>query len=188
MGVKNVKQKGNSFERELSQIFSLWWTNKKSKTVFMRSASSGAWNTIHRKDGATAHSGDIEASDEVGKPFTNKVMVEAKWYKAEESLLFEVLVSKKQQVLGWWSKCEKEATDVLKTPILVVKFNHKVPFIVIPNYFYSEVYKEYGSPSIKSSLIIQLDFDDTIYKHLVVMRFDDFLKWCKPEFFKKGGK
>ncbi len=90
------KQKGNTFERELGRIFSLWWTKGKDKNVFMRSASSGAWNTFHRKEGATAHAGDIEAVDEVGRAFTNKVMIEAKWYKAEESLLFEVLLNKRQ--------------------------------------------------------------------------------------------
>ena len=151
----------------------------------MRSASSGAWNTMHRKEGATAHAGDVESADEEGRLFTNQVMIEAKWYKKEDSLLFEVLVCKKQQVLGWWAKCEKEATDVLKTPMLVVKFNQRVPFIAIPNYFYSEVYKKFGNPKAKSSLIIQLDFDDTIYKHVVIMRFDEFLAWCKPSFFTK---
>lgn len=177
------KNKGNSFERDLGRQFSIWWTKGADKNVFMRSASSGAWNTFHRKEGATAHAGDIESVDAVGRAFTNKVMVEAKWYKEENSILFEVLLNQRSQVLEWWAKCEKEATDVFKVPMLVVKFNYRIPFIVIPNYFYSEVYKRFGEPNTKASIILQLDFDDTIYKHLILMRLDNFLGWCKPEFF-----
>lgn len=182
------KAKGNGWERELARILSLWWTDGKNKNIFIRSASSGAWSTIHRKEGVTSHIGDIEAMDREGKPLTDRVMIEAKWYRAEDSLLFEVLLSKRLQVLLWWSKCEKEATDVLKIPLLVIKFNYRVPFIVLPNYFYSEIYNNYGEPRVKSSVILQLDFDDTIYKHLIVMRFDDFLDWCPPEFFKMERK
>jgi hypothetical protein len=177
------KNKGSSWEREIGRELSKWWSNNTNKNIFVRSINSGGWGTMHRSEGVTAHSGDIESVDGVGKPFTNKIMVEAKWYKEENSVLFEVLLNQRSQVLEWWAKCEKEATDVFKVPMLVVKFNYRVPFIVIPNYFYSEVYKVFGEPNTKASIILQLDFDDTIYKCLMVMRFDNFLDWCKPSFF-----
>ena len=181
------KNKGSAFERFLGRELSLWWTNGEDRNIFMRSASSGAWNTMHRNEGVSAHAGDIEAADRKGKLFTDKVMVEAKWYKSEQSLLFEVLLSKRSQILEWWTKCELEATDMRKIPLLVVKFNYQIPFIVLPNYFYSEIYKTYGDPPIKSHLMAELNFDDTVYKYIVIMRFDNFLNWCKPELF-KGGK
>lgn len=186
--MKNPKAKGSGWEREISRMLSLWWTEGKDKNVFMRSASSGAWNTMHRKEGVTAHSGDIEAVDSIGRPFTNHVMVETKWYKEETSLLFEILLCKRTQILAWWGKCEKEATDVMKIPMLIVKFNYQIPFLVVPNYFYSEIYETFGEPLLFPALILQLNFDDTIYKHLIVMRLDEFLNWCKPEFFIKRTK
>ena len=183
--MKDSKGKGNSFEREIARELSLWWSKGKNKYVFSRSLSSGAWNTMHRTEGVTAHVGDMESVDHIGRHFTNKVMVETKWYKKEDSFLYEILLSKKIQILAWWDKCEKEATDTLKIPMLIVKFNYKVPFILFPHYLYNEIYKKYHEPNIKSSAIIRVDFDDTVYKHLVVMRLEDFLEWCKPEFFEE---
>jgi len=71
------KAKGSSFEREMSRLLSLWWTNGKRDDAIWRSASSGALTTVGRGR-YLAHTGDFAATDAEAAPLFDKVIIEAK--------------------------------------------------------------------------------------------------------------
>ncbi len=73
----NTKQKGNNFEREMSRMLSLWWTNGKRDDAIWRSASSGALTTVG-KGRYLAHTGDFAATDAEAAPLFDRVIIEAK--------------------------------------------------------------------------------------------------------------
>jgi hypothetical protein len=184
--MKNPKGKGNVFERDIAKVLSLWWSDEKDKYVFQRTQSSGAWSTLMKHDTSLrAQAGDITSIDERGRTFADKVFVEVKWYKKEDSIFYEALTGKRVQVLEWWKKCEGEAIDAGKQPVLIVKFNNRVPFILLTYEFYMGIIGKFGMPtSIKSACYMKLHFDDSVYNTIVAMKLTDWLTWCKPEFFK----
>jgi len=73
----NTKQKGNNFEREMSRLLSLWWTNGKRDDAIWRSASSGALTTVGRGR-YLAHTGDFAATDGDAELLFKHVIIEAK--------------------------------------------------------------------------------------------------------------
>jgi len=73
----NSKSKGNTFERDMSRMLSLWWTNGKRDDAIWRSASSGALTTVG-KGRYLAHTGDFAATDAEAAPLFDKVIIEAK--------------------------------------------------------------------------------------------------------------
>lgn len=73
----NAKQKGSSFERQLSRELSLWWTGGKRKDAIWRSASSGGLATVHRGS-YQQHVGDFTATDEEARPLFERFIIEAK--------------------------------------------------------------------------------------------------------------
>ncbi len=73
----NSKNKGSGFEREMSRLLSLWWTDGKRDDAIWRSASSGALTTVGRGR-YLAHTGDFAATDAEAAPLFDKVIIEAK--------------------------------------------------------------------------------------------------------------
>ena len=71
------KAKGSSFEREMSRLLSLWWTNGKRDDAIWRSASSGALTTVG-KGRYLAHTGDFAATDGDAELLFKHVIIEAK--------------------------------------------------------------------------------------------------------------
>ena len=73
----NSKSKGNTFERDMSRLLSLWWTNGKRDDAIWRSASSGALTTVG-KGRYLAHTGDFAATDGDAELLFKHVIIEAK--------------------------------------------------------------------------------------------------------------
>ncbi len=73
----NNKQKGNNFERDMSRLLSLWWTQGRRDDAIWRSASSGALTTVGRGR-YLAHTGDFAATDAEAAPLFDLVIIEAK--------------------------------------------------------------------------------------------------------------
>ena len=73
----NNKAKGNNFERDMSRLLSLWWTDGKRDDAIWRSASSGALTTVG-KGRYLAHTGDFAATDAEAAPLFDRVIIEAK--------------------------------------------------------------------------------------------------------------
>lgn len=180
--MKNPKEKGGGWERKVAKELSLWWSYKKSPRIFIRSASSGAWATIHKKEGVVAQVGDVAAADEEGAAFMRKVFIECKHWAKENSLLFEAILQKRSQILKWWQECEDRALDVRKQPWLVIKFNHKPPFVMFSKDFYDEMMDSLGMPKdLKCVLLIKTHFEESVFNTVMCMKFNEFLQWVKPE-------
>jgi len=73
----NSKNKGNVFEREMSRLLSLWWTNGKREDAIWRSASSGALASTSAGR-YLAHTGDFAATDGDAELLFKHVIIEAK--------------------------------------------------------------------------------------------------------------
>lgn len=72
--------KGGGYERELSEKFSLWWSDGKNDELFWRSAGSGGRATVRGKKGmtVTAGAGDIIPVQKDAMPFGQVFCIEAK--------------------------------------------------------------------------------------------------------------
>jgi hypothetical protein len=179
------KRKGSGWERDLSRQLSHWWTHGKDENVFWRSVGSGGFFKTKKDIGLQGQSGDIVALKPEGEPFINAVSIEAKFYKSENSLLFEVLGEKRTQVLQWWQQCEDDALDARKIPILIVKFNRQSPFMMIPDYLYRRIEERYGALARKTKMMIDIRFDGSVFNKVHIIKFEEFLTWCHPNFFKE---
>lgn len=178
------KEKGSGWEREIGRILSMWWTAGERKDVLYRRDVGGHFAFKYNL-GKKGLSGDIMAIDPIAVLFQDAVSVEAKFYKAEASILFEAVLGKRTQVLQWWQQCEGDAISEEKVPWLIVKFNHRIPFIMMPNEFYMQTVEKLGMPKgVRTILFIKLHFEDTIYNTLVTLKLEDFLNWCTPDIIK----
>ena len=76
--------KGENFERTVSKLFSLWWTNGKENDIFWRTAGSGGRATVRMKKNLSTHdsAADIRAEHPDGKSFTKSCLIECKktWF------------------------------------------------------------------------------------------------------------
>lgn len=72
--------KGSSYEREISTLLSLWWSNQKYDDIFWRTAGSGGRATSRRSRGKSyrGREGDIGADDPSGRPMTRVFHIELK--------------------------------------------------------------------------------------------------------------
>lgn len=72
--------KGADFEREISRVLSLWWTDGKRDDIFYRTQASGARFTSRNKakKETAFQAGDITFSDPIGKPLIDCWCIEDK--------------------------------------------------------------------------------------------------------------
>ncbi len=192
--------KGGDFEREVCKELSLWWTDGERNDIFWRTPGSGARATTRKKQGLkTADSaGDMLSMHESGKPLTKQCLFEFKrGYggirkrktrgKPSEELSILSIIDNPQwmktepKLLVIWEKAEAErkAHGLLFT-IIIFKRDRKARIICVNDEtFRFMLFKNgnYVRPPVATVLV------DKFTIHL--MRFDDWLKWCRPETFKK---
>ena len=123
--VKNPKQKGGSFDREVCQKLSKWVSYGERDDIFWRSAMSGGRATVGMKRGIkrTSQAGDITAIDPLGNKLTDKFVIECKFYKNIhiESMMFGK--PKVGTILEFWTKLYKDSEKLNKDMMLVIKQN-----------------------------------------------------------------
>ena len=80
MSQKKSSRKGSSFEREICEKISLWWSGGENDAIFWRTSGSGARARVRSKKGkATSwQHGDIAAIDPCGRPLIDKLVIELK--------------------------------------------------------------------------------------------------------------
>ena len=121
--MKNPKQKGGSFEREICKKLSEWVSNGKSDDLFWRSAMSGGRATVRKKkDKETASGqGDITAVTPAGNKLTDRFVIECKHYN---NIGFSQYIYGQGSLVDIWSKLLQECGEN-KRPMLIVKENRK---------------------------------------------------------------
>ncbi len=189
----NGKNKGSNFERLISKKLSKWWTDGKRDDVFWRSQSSGGWNTIRRIAGqlTSTQYGDIQAIDSIGKPLLEALCIEVKIGYGKWSVLDcidkpakgaeQVFESFLKQVLNDW----KSINNNCSYPCLIAKRNMRKPIIFIPYPLYSKIRSVYGIKYFDSKKSFLMCIKSYLYEEMIIaMAFDDFLQWCRAQFFK----
>lgn len=118
------KSKGGGFEREVCKKLSLWIDDTRDD-IFWRSAMSGGRATVGFKKGnvRTSQVGDISAIDVLGQKFIDTFIVECKFYRNIHlhSLMFSK--PKGNTIYGFWEKLCRDAEQIRKEPLLIIKQN-----------------------------------------------------------------
>lgn len=193
--------KGGAYERDISRILSLWWTDGARDDVFWRSYGSGGRATVRRKkDKTTAGgTGDIVATDEVGLPFTRLVTTEikrgystkrrgkAKVHNDRGASLHEMLDPArpvKSAVWPQWILQARTAADTAGTPYwaIIHRRDKRVAVIAVP----FRLLKDLGeTPPVMAFPLPVYECGVEIKPlgrvRFVVMKLDAFLAVVKPD-------
>lgn len=182
------KQKGGEFERYISKILSLWWTqdlDKPRDDIFWRTAGSGAraTNRTKQKKKTAYEYGDITFIDPVGKPLIDTFLIECKKGYTKEVDILDLFHNKNSILFTWWSKALSEMEDAgRKNCILILGRNRKSEICFINTSFFNDDYNGtfFGDR-------IKLMSKDTNF-FFTVIDFSDFLKWLNPNILKVRGQ
>ncbi len=132
-----MSSKGASFERDISRQLSLWWTHGERDDVFWRSSMSGGRATVRAKKGQkTAYqNGDITATDPIGSPLIENVVIELKrGYKKWGVLdLLDSPKPEKSTLAGFLAQVEEECKNAgVSAFVLICKRDGRKPVVIFP--------------------------------------------------------
>ena len=157
----NGKQKGNSFEREVSKALSLWISEGKDKYLFWRSASSGAMAPRAGTD-----YGDITTMKPEGYPLIDKFTIECKRSKRWD--LFTIMTSDKTPLNKWWEQTEKQSDEANNVPLLVFKLDR---FPIMCALDFSDYNAIMSDPDRHRKIMVS----NTELGEIVIFFFEDFM-------------
>jgi len=143
--MKNPKNKGNTFEREIAEKLSLWLTEGAEKRGCWRSDTSGAAATVwaKKKEEARyvkANAGDIKQIAERGlypklDQFFDTFVVECKHYKE-----IDFYPPFNKTLVSFFEACIKEKEATGKNAALILKANNrKIIFAQEPNTYHRPI-------------------------------------------------
>lgn len=124
--MKNGKEKGSEFEREVGRRLSRWITKGKRKDLFSRTAASGAVFTFK----SYGEAGDLSAIDPLGFPLLDRFVVEAKHWK---SLNLGAFLLKYGDLYKEFIKLIATAKKKKKFWMYVVKQNNLPVYVMLPS-------------------------------------------------------
>lgn len=182
MTVKNPKDKGSTYERKISRLLSLWWSQGKDPDVFWRSVSSGAMATNRSKQGKSTNAayGDITTLSPTGEPFLRTFTVELKKYGNLD--MMSLIDSRSTGLFGkFWEKLVKECDEANKAgwgsePLLITCRNNRKSLVTMHYKFYLKLVDYCGALNAKKPMIA-IRQNGFVTKTLVL---DDFLDWLDP--------
>lgn len=122
------KNKGKQYEKEIAKELSLWWSFGNRDDIFGLTSGSGSRATIRRQQRGilTEDSyGDLMALHELGKPFTNRFLIEIKRGYSNQIDLLGMLDTPKRQkkgfaLLDWWEKACEECDFCRRKDVLII--------------------------------------------------------------------
>jgi hypothetical protein len=126
------KAKGSQFESDVCRELSLWVSHGKQEDVFWRSAMSGGRSTVAARKGKrlATQAGDISSIHAIGNPFTDRFLIECKYYA---DLNFLGLLNGKGKLLEFWGEALVQAAAYSKLPLLVAKQNRMLTMVCLCN-------------------------------------------------------
>lgn len=137
--------KGSKFERKISNLLSLWWTDGKRDDVFWRTSGSGARATARKKTGKSTvgQYGDIGALDPIGLPLIDLFTIELKRGYSNET--FANIIERHQnprvkecQFAKFIQQAEEEHLMAKSFAwLLITKRNAREPIVTMPYYLYN---------------------------------------------------
>lgn len=181
------KSKGGAFERMICKQLSRWWSGEKRDDIFWRTSGSGARATVRRRHKKRKRTfgqyGDVQAVDPVGQPLIDLCCFEMKTGYNKWSFL-DVLDSTtegKQPIEKFlYQAAESMRQTGARWEVLICRRTQRVPIIIIPWSMAWLIQEKFGGivDNFLSAPMLQVH----------AMRLDDFLEWCKPEFFTEISK
>jgi len=187
--------KGSGFEREMCKELSLWVTSQMRDDVFWRTPGSGARATTRMKQMRETMdaAGDMMSTAIYSKPYTTLAIWEfkrgyggggKKKKRAPSSsvdplsILDNPLTAKHDALLlKWWRKLSKEkAEHARRYSFLIFKRDRKDKCIVMDDYTFKFIERQNGPLGGKSRFHVFVN-----NYNIVILRLDDFLKWCHPQ-------
>lgn len=127
-----MSDKGQSYERELCKLLSLWVTEGADEDVFWRTAMSGGRATVMGRKGVRVRqAGDICAVSPEGFAFCDRFFVELKSRNPANTNLVGFLFKETGPLVGWWLKTQAQAREHgNREPMLICRVNRVPHFIV----------------------------------------------------------
>lgn len=125
----NGKQKGNSFERDISNRLSKIFAGiLPSEQSFRRNIDSGAFFGGKNQKRLTTHIQDNQVFGDILTPDVFKFVIECKAYKTPPTFK-SIIESKVTQWDNWIAQVSQDSVNSGKIPMLIIKYNN-CPLIV----------------------------------------------------------
>ena len=181
--------KGEGFEREVSRMLSLWWTQDMDHPrddIFWRNRLRRTTKTPNTE----AQLGDIKADDPIGAPLTELFNIELKTgYSANKSkhIPWDILdgidyTERKQRkeeyqskLMVFWTQCLRDSQISGRIPWLIFKRDYHVPISVIKRSTFNNIEKWQGNYNAPNIIYKTNDND------LSLFRLEKFLDWLQPQ-------
>lgn len=159
----NGKEKGNSFEREVSKLLSLFLSEGKEDDLLYRTASSGARYTSRKQRGKETRNqnGDITSINPKADDFINSVNIEVKHYK-DIGLWSLFTGSSSSSILEFWKQVKRDSELTSKLPMLIVKQNYKPILFLTNETMYNILIGYFTYPKVQIRIT-----DEIIYMYLL---------------------
>lgn len=159
----NSKNKGNTFERKIANLLSKTFEHVLNEEKgFRRNADSGSYFGGSNSQRTRTHNLDYAVFGDIICPKDFKYTIECKHYKTAPSFQ-SILNSDVPQWDKWIKQAESDSNSSGKSPLIIVKYNNVVDFVMI-----------------KDKQIIQESFT---YKHYFIYKLDEILKLDSSMFF-----
>ena len=182
--------KGSSYERDISKLLSLWFTEGKSEVGFYRTAGSGGRATSRHRGNKEVNAeefGDIKAETKECKPFTDTFVIELKTGYATKtktkdgtkqvnwSLLDEIDSKQKEtQFFKFWNQVTRDSQLSKKLPLLIFRRNNKQSCIAM----HYDIYKYLRSIVFDKNHVDKLlVFHSNEYKSIIICNLNSFLEY-----------
>jgi hypothetical protein len=133
MGKILSKNKGNGFEREISNLLSKTFESYLGITTgFKRNSDSGSFYGGTNSKRVDTHCLDYAIFGDIICPRNFNFVIECKNYKTAPSL--DRLISQDiKQWDTWLSQVEQDANNANKEPLLIIKYNRMQVFCLVKN-------------------------------------------------------
>lgn len=160
----NSKNKGSTFERKISTLFSARFATLTGiSTSFRRNPDSGAFFGGGNKTRTDTHDTDHANFGDLLCPVNFKFSIECKHYKTPPT--FTAIISGEvKQWDGWLSQVEQDSAKSNKSPLLIVKYNSVRELAVVKQLY--------------SAIPVRLS-----YKSNYIYTLEDLLTLSDSEFF-----
>lgn len=127
----NGKQKGNAWERKVANLFSEKFAAFLNKDkAFIRNIDSGSYFGGKNQNRIKTHLEEHQSFGDILTPSNFRFEIECKAYKTAPSLDL-ILKGSIKLFDEWIEQSEQDAQNGNKEPMLVIKFNNTVPFVMV---------------------------------------------------------
>jgi hypothetical protein len=186
--------KGNNFERDISKLMSLWWTQDKFDDAIWHTSGSGGRATNRKRSNKEAKKedhGDLKADLPIAQPLFNFFSIELKTGYAKKTKtkgiikqtnwsLMDSLDSKQQQTqfFQFWEQSQKDADDSGREPILVFRRNNKQACISMYSDIFNAFIKRCNHPEFEY-ITINFCSEEFCYPQISICNLYKFFEWTK---------